>query len=453
VSLHPTLQSQLGAIAREYSLPSTGGMILYLITANNDPGPRLTEDAWRMLWHRALQMDKDGSNGSHIARFHSRSIASSIHSPYPSPSTASGSPYQQSTSSLVSDTPATSDFSLDLSLDINPSSALPILAKIEFDIDRRKAPWYDMWKNRRRTTSLSTASSLQLTNGNRSSGTRALQLPQRARSTSPSLAEFKAKYTSPLNVKKGGRGHVQLDSSEGSEDDARNGGYVQLEDNRSFKKKKKGMVHMGEFTDDPLEDVFPSDQATWAQIRVRREQDEDGLGSPTTPKTPDIMIGGRIGSAILNMDESHEDDEESLDDDAEDVIAMWKEKHKRTLELTDSRSPSLSVSVASGVRSRSASKHVPPPLDLSKFPKGQIPQVEVAPPTATSARMSINSDLPYLDSEAAKKAGIQIVVDRSVASDGGDSMSADERSRRPSVSSLAGGEEARSHTLDELEKV
>jgi len=59
VPLHPTLTSQLGAIAREFSLPSTGGMILYLITTDNDPGPRITDDAWRMLCEEKVKWRDD----------------------------------------------------------------------------------------------------------------------------------------------------------------------------------------------------------------------------------------------------------------------------------------------------------------------------------------------------------------------------------------------------------
>ncbi|KAG0140792.1 hypothetical protein CROQUDRAFT_99612 [Cronartium quercuum f. sp. fusiforme G11] len=59
IPLYPTLSSQLGAIAREYGLPSTGGMLLYLIEGSARlgeigsqmaGGPRIGEDAWQMLW-------------------------------------------------------------------------------------------------------------------------------------------------------------------------------------------------------------------------------------------------------------------------------------------------------------------------------------------------------------------------------------------------------------------
>lgn len=383
-------------------------MILYLISTDNDPGPRITDDAWRMLWHRALQKDKDGSsNGKTIARFHSRSVASSVSSPYPSPSSTSEGRFGSQM------TPASSSTSLDLAINLNPSSALPILAKVEFDIDRRKAQWYELWRRRGRTTSHSMAGSSQFSNYTDSNSlnprsTRELQLPLRARSTSPSLAEWKAKFV-PTPSTSAASLNSPVDS-----DDA--GQYVRLDDDE-MPRRRGPMRHMGQFTDDPLHGVFPSDGATWAQIRVQ----DDGQNS-MTPHAPDLMIGGRIGSTIMSLEG---DDDESAADDTEDVVRLWKDKHKQTLDASGRVSPSASASTHGG-RSRSASKHIPPPLDLSSSSKSQIPHVEVAPPSA-SPSMRGHSDLPYLDTNA----------DGSNAS----------RSMTP-----MGREEARSRRLDELER-
>ncbi|KAG8834351.1 hypothetical protein FRC17_009119 [Serendipita sp. 399] len=472
VPLHPTLSSQMGAIAREYSLPSTGGMILYLITTENDPGPRITDDAWRMLWYRALSTEKDGtSTGKHIARYHSRSMASSVSSPYPSPSSTSGSQYNRSGSPSTDITPASSTPSLDIPITLNPAAALPILAKVEFDIDRRKAPWYELWRHRRRTTSHSMTTSLQLSGSYTSSPSsrRVLQLPLRARSTSPSLAEFKAKYA-PTPSTSAASTQLELNSLDGSMSPD---GYVQLDDDPLPRRRQQRMLHMGQFTDDPLEDVFPSDGATWSQIRS--EQGVDNVQSPTSPHTPDVMIGGRIGSTILNLDGADED-ENSEDEDSEDVLNMWKEKHRPTLDnLSAPASPGPSTPLHLGGRSRSASKHVPPPLDLSMSSKAAIPHVEVAPPTA-SPHPSVQSDLPYLDTTNSMSShegggsfgsnGIQIFVDGTTTSEESAYSGADGfRDRNNSVSSLntpvaesgnrkstTGSEEARSRNLDELER-
>ncbi|BGP11537.1 hypothetical protein OF846_004932 [Rhodotorula toruloides] len=65
VPLYPTLSSQLAAIAREYGLPSSGGLVLYLLSTTDpstqqpfpqasgfagEGGPRISETAWSMLW-------------------------------------------------------------------------------------------------------------------------------------------------------------------------------------------------------------------------------------------------------------------------------------------------------------------------------------------------------------------------------------------------------------------
>jgi hypothetical protein len=458
--LHPTLNSQLGAIAREYSLPSIGGMVLYLIS-DNEAGPRITDDVWRMLWYRALQMDKDGSsNGKTIARLHSRTKTfSNNNSPYPSPSTTSESPYRSASPS--NDNASLSSISLDLPLNINPASALPILAKVEFDIDRRKALWYKQWSHRRRTASHSIVNSPQFLGSYNGSGVKkVLQLPLRARSTSPSLADFKAKYagTSPS----ASSAQINLNSPEELSDDAERDGYIQLGDDR----KPRRMLHNGEFTEDPLDDVFPSDKATWAQIR--NEEGDEEAGSPTSPHTPDVMVGGRIGSAIMSMEGGESGNESGDDEDAEDVLAMWRNKHRPTLENLST--PGSHPSRPTVERSRSASKHIPPPLDLSNSSKGQIPHVEVAPPTATSPHLSINSDLPYLDeNEAARKAagagqittstgtsGIQIVVESSStsASEAGSArLGAGNGSPRRGNASALVSEQDRSRRLDELERV
>ena len=78
VPLHQSLQGQLLAIAKEYALPSTIGLVLYLVsstpgpgalnpTPNRDatlqewesegPGPRISEAIWRHIWIRVLRVE------------------------------------------------------------------------------------------------------------------------------------------------------------------------------------------------------------------------------------------------------------------------------------------------------------------------------------------------------------------------------------------------------------
>lgn len=227
VPLLPTLQGQLWAIAKEYALPSTAGMILYLVssaptpnpdttsdttsTTPDEPGPRLSEDIWKHLWTRVAKFETESHTRAITPNTTSglgfgygappsplfpqpsntlRPLLSPNHValqsfPVPLPltptgSTASSNPPTQATfsetsrsevdspdSSLPSDSRAAT---LDLP-GLTSSSIIPILAKVEFDIDKRRAAWYEPWirsrklnhqkrENRARTVSESGTSSV-----------------------------------------------------------------------------------------------------------------------------------------------------------------------------------------------------------------------------------------------------------------------------------------------------
>ncbi|ORY91618.1 hypothetical protein BCR35DRAFT_323366 [Leucosporidium creatinivorum] len=74
IPLYPTLSSQLAAIAREYGLPSTGGLVLYLLSTSDpsssvqaslpgaagfEGGPRISEEAWNLLWRRLFEEEEE----------------------------------------------------------------------------------------------------------------------------------------------------------------------------------------------------------------------------------------------------------------------------------------------------------------------------------------------------------------------------------------------------------
>ena len=244
VPLHPTLQSQMVAIAKEYALPSTTGMILYLSSAPTsgsaqpspvhsvtdingadaeEPGPRLSEDIWKHLWARVLKAERE----ENLAMAHSPTSnfglginlglknlscsSQNIHGPLrpmfspslrattphhpqtsvypmsPAPSTPSSTSDLRSHSksaapslssrSLSEDTAETStgshvdELETDPRLEefhlpgLNSPSILPILAKVEFDIDRRKAAWYEPWLRSRRMNQLKRSESRKVQQG------------------------------------------------------------------------------------------------------------------------------------------------------------------------------------------------------------------------------------------------------------------------------------------------
>ena len=83
------MSGQLTAIAREFGFPSTSGICIYLHLADNGLQftPRVSDESWSLLWGHILE-DRQGAN---------------------------------------------------------QSSGLPIAGRIEFDLDLRKARWFDMW--------------------------------------------------------------------------------------------------------------------------------------------------------------------------------------------------------------------------------------------------------------------------------------------------------------------
>ncbi|KAI6048004.1 hypothetical protein EDC04DRAFT_2620939 [Pisolithus marmoratus] len=158
VSLQSTLQAQLILIAREYALPSTFGIVLYLVCSPpqdrqngaadiGEPGPRLSEDMWKHIWARVLRAERE--EASTFSR-----------SPTPNPlglgltvDTTAQAQALRPLSVPSQNDPDTPDTSHSSNQDLpgielpglKSPSIIPILAKVEFDIDRRRAGWYEPW--------------------------------------------------------------------------------------------------------------------------------------------------------------------------------------------------------------------------------------------------------------------------------------------------------------------
>ncbi|KAJ3773673.1 hypothetical protein FB446DRAFT_516393 [Lentinula raphanica] len=170
-----------------------------------EPGPRLSEEIWRHLWTRVWKVEREESppmlaalglpgpvtsppflaidSGTPVSPLRPFLAAAGANSDtalnhlgsYPSPSTPSSASTLAFTKSLRSrsptseiadaDTPSTSHSNSFDSTDadtnllranslplpgLNSPSLMPILAKVEFDIDRKKATWYEPWVKRRR---------------------------------------------------------------------------------------------------------------------------------------------------------------------------------------------------------------------------------------------------------------------------------------------------------------
>ena len=203
VPVYANFQAQLAAIAREYALPSTAGMILYLVSSNGlpdeeqdcEPGPRISEDIWKHIWTRVLSTEQLPQlyrlGGVHSTASISREDGS--HLPHPRPLLSAKPPSSPST--FASSTSSSSDLRLNSASSsvadpdtpntevdetatkagayilpgLNSPSLIPVLAKVEFDIDRKKARWYEPWLKSRR---LNQAKRTQISDDEQGAGNR-----------------------------------------------------------------------------------------------------------------------------------------------------------------------------------------------------------------------------------------------------------------------------------------
>ncbi|KAG8736168.1 hypothetical protein FRC10_009640 [Ceratobasidium sp. 414] len=210
VPLHASLAGQLSAVAKEYGLPSTNGIFVYLLSADFEPpetedddeyavqaqrddrsmGPRIGEEAWRMLWAALLRADReeymrsynpnDGGNASTmgspasgvaalagedsplqktispkssqssfapkplrtVAAMNSREGFRNGSTPTPGQTPLSVSSPSSLATHSRSNTSSPTTLSTTTATTVSIMPTLPIVGKIEFDIDMRRAPWY-----------------------------------------------------------------------------------------------------------------------------------------------------------------------------------------------------------------------------------------------------------------------------------------------------------------------
>jgi len=624
MSVHPTLQSQLVAIAREYALPSTGGMLLYLIT--DGPGPRITDEAWKMLWYRVLRADRESAGAgagvgalsiSGGSSYSSRSgTPALITNGYPSPASPAASVRKLSrrpsedcesfdSHSLPSPSPSMGAASVsslrmgDLpagAFNFSNAGVLPILAKVEFDIDKRKAPWYEPWRQRRRQRAESSASAavydarrareLVLGHGRRKSGgfeevkrrlvsTAHIPPPPRARmeveiqqpkpqdafvlqvgqedgseygnEEGPGSGSSPAGYmqlpdveededklmTSPLTgraLRRESMVPLDLESVVPKADDAPEESDNEVEDadptstHVSVAKEEEGQEEESDYEEeavvmdgerllregkDPLADVFPSDEQTWAQMANDARTDAYGRHGPG-PLIPELSLGGGIVplSGTREAEDPDSDVSDGDDNNPEDVLSLWEAKHEPRFDeqnpaqlmhihanLDKSLPPSPTEPLLPPQKVTTA-KHIPPPLVLTPTTASNSPQVIVAPPSAPLEPSQGRSYLAYLDerkdsdpdspgsapaqSQASRPPlpgieAIEILVNepsgtvllqddddddelgfgsvQSVLADHSGSERHEYELSRSRAGSLVGNEEFRSRTLDDLEKV
>ncbi|KAF5385269.1 hypothetical protein D9615_001154 [Tricholomella constricta] len=469
VPMHSSLQSQLGAIAKEYALPSTAGLILYLVSSAkspqarsptpgiglqehemDEPGPRLSEDIWKHLWTRVLKTEQrddtltpslsknplgmtlgaqstpylpQESSSQPLRPFLSSASEAILHPTTnhfpPSPTTpsttsdmrsntksappSSSSVYDPETpdtsaaASLLHD-PATRANSLDLPGLISPS-IIPILAKVEFDIDRRRAPWYDPWLRSRRMNHAKRAESRNgvrkgsiTDHGENSDGSRERPrhidlLMGRKQTGSPvslvlSPAEEKPNpelRATPMSEQLPVPNSAEYEQLPEPEEDGWSDDESEEED---FESTARVATMTMAVIKDPLADVFGTDAETWDELQTSKRH--------TNPNVVDLALNAADLTALPSPTQS---EFEHLGKEEDEVQALLDQMSRPTLSVSIPSSPPEKRSSSPA----SSKRHVPPPLVL--IPEMPHKDRDLMVPTESSPMPSSASstNLPYLN--------------------------------------------------------
>ncbi|KAF9270785.1 hypothetical protein L218DRAFT_952858 [Marasmius fiardii PR-910] len=416
VPVHHTLQAQLAAIAREYALPSTTGIVLYLVSNPSasrhhagdedldEPGPRLSEDIWNHLWTRVWKAERDESltsqmtpgliglglgigarstphlllqngipstpGGKPLRQLLSISHTTPSFGAYPSPTTTSStsdtpihekSPIRSTSPQSFSSGTETPDTSLPYddqsaranSLDLpglNSPGIIPILAKVEFDIDRRKAGWYEPWLRSRKMNQVKRKKAVRShsANGDVSAETRAPPIALRLKERS--------KTASPISMfERNGDGYEPL----GEEDEESDEGFDHDDD---------ATARIPSTGKDPLAGVFGNDADTWADMR-----DRNTFRSKNDPNVINLALtGGELG-ALLDQEEEDVEGEEDVKEVQEIATTASNRKPAPPPLILHNGTTSRELSIPSPQHSSGASSE----STALAYLKGESPQNEV----------------------------------------------------------------------------
>jgi len=457
VTLQSTLQAQLVVIAREYALPSTFGMVLYLVRAASQdnvtssvdqstigPGPRLSEDLWKHIWTRVLRAERDDASSSWPSPS-PNGLGLSIDSngqtqalrplvtptrtetplplPLPNPVTPS-STFVSSVPDLRShikadpssashsdpDTPDTSR-SFDQELPgielpgLTSPSIIPILAKVEFDIDRRRAGWYEPWlRSRRITYSRRTESRSSNRTGSQS------RTGDEASPSDDRRAPFDLKLVGRMQKPGFLRSMDECDDVHPPNDE-----YDPLSDSPSTMDDEGFADTTSRISSDkdkdPLTEVFGTDAETWANMHSNSE----GIGKKVDPNVAQFALDASSLAQLSSRGEGNEP--ENGIDDVGEVHAI----------IQRMSGPFLTSPTASG----GSKRPVPPPLVVA--PKSPTDVVSGDASSVPSSRRT-STTLPYAN-------GSNVVDDTEFRNKEGQSLELEQeylRSRSPSEDKRVG---------------
>lgn len=438
VSLQSTLQAQLIVIAREYALPSTLGIVLYLVCSSpqdrqngatdvGEPGPLLSEDMWKHIWARVLRAERDEAStfsrsptpnplglgltietNAQVQALRPLVTPTRTETPLPlplsnlltpSPTSASSASDLRSqtksatpsTSQTDSDTPGTSHSSnqelpgIELQ-GLKSPSIIPILAKVEFDIDRRRAGWYEPWLRSRRIAHAKRTES-------RSSNRTGSQ-SRNGEEFSP-VDDRRAPFDLKLVEKMQKPGFLRV-TDESDEEQANIGDYAPLSgspdggDNEDLVEESACMTS----AKDPLIDVFGSDAETWARLH----SDSQGRRKEVDPNVVELALDASSLAPLSSLA-----DEPETGDEPNDAMEVREIIHH----MSGKPLPSPPTS-----RSKR-----PPPLAVSpNLPNGVVPDNHDLPSGRNSTNLPYVTDptipLTVEDSEFRSKEGLSLELEQ-----------------------------------------
>lgn len=210
--LYPTLGGQLYAIAREYGLPSVGGISLYLVDdGNGNEGPRIGDSTWAALWSGFFEEEeRESAPQASFDMSDSESYVRPTPLPYMRKSQPSPRPRQLSNRDssrrlprMASNASFTSTRSTSAASFTLENGRLPIVGKFEWSVDPAKAKWWRPFMAHAEAVAEMTSphkakdSDAPPLPAPRTSGPRPLHLAQMA-SPSPARAQSISSVSAPL---------------------------------------------------------------------------------------------------------------------------------------------------------------------------------------------------------------------------------------------------------------
>jgi len=223
IPLQPTMGSMLLSIAREFGLPSTRGLGLYLVVAGSSSssssstvstdecaGPLISSGTWTTIFPQHTQASSSRSGSPARTPLRSLGLPRDTSFP-PSPLSLIEKQADRSRMNSLTSLPDKSSLSHSLSatssslssnLPLTPGSATispSIVGTIEFDIDLDEAVWFDEWRRTSRIKHRRTVSTLSDSDIHTRSGRRELRLVRKVEDDKARPIDFSARDDESLD--------------------------------------------------------------------------------------------------------------------------------------------------------------------------------------------------------------------------------------------------------------